>query len=110
MAKNGKFKTICLCGSTRFKEEFIKARNRLTKAGYVVLGPEVFTHADGENTTDFEKAMLDDMHLQKIAMSDEIFVVNVRNYIGYSTIREIQYASSLHIPIRYLERNYGETI
>lgn len=110
MAKNGRFKTICLCGSTRFKKEFMEVRNRLTKAGYVVLGPEVFSHADGEDITDFEKIVLDDMHIQKITMSDEIFIINVNGYIGDSTRREIQYASSLNIPIKYLIKNDGEVV
>ena len=29
--------------------------------------------------------MLDDMHLRKIYMADEIFVINVGGYIGEST-------------------------
>jgi len=38
------------------------------------------------------KEMLDDMHLRKIDMADEIFVINVGGYIGESTRREIAYA------------------
>jgi hypothetical protein len=36
--------------------------------------------------------MLDMLHLRKIDISDEIFVVNVNGYIGESTKREIEYA------------------
>ena len=35
--------------------------------------------------TDGTKAMLDRMHLAKIDLADEIFVINVDNYIGDST-------------------------
>ena len=36
--------------------------------------------------------MLDDMHLNKIDMADEIFVINTGGYIGESTAWEISYA------------------
>ncbi len=38
------------------------------------------------------KEMFDDMHMRKIDMADEIFVINVGGYIGYSTRSEIVYA------------------
>lgn len=38
--------------------------------------------------------MLDEMHLAKIDMADEIFVINHGGYIGASTKREIAYASA----------------
>ena len=38
------------------------------------------------------KPMLDDMHLRKIDLADEIFVINPGGYIGTSTRREIEYA------------------
>lgn len=43
------------------------------------------------------------MHLQKIDMADEIFVINVGGYIGESTKREIEYAFVKGKFIRYLE-------
>ena len=48
--------------------------------------------------------MLDDMHLRKIDMADEIFVVNVGGYIGESTRREIAYAEKIEKKINYLEK------
>ena len=47
--------------------------------------------------------MLDDMHLRKIDMADEIFVINDGGYIGESTRREIEYAKATGKPVRYLE-------
>ena len=49
------------------------------------------------------KEMLDKMHLQKIDMADEIFVINVGGYIGESTRREIAHAEQTGKPVRYLE-------
>ena len=40
------------------------------------------------------KEMLDEMHLAKIDMADEIFVINPGGYVGQSTAREIAYARS----------------
>ena len=47
--------------------------------------------------------MLDDMHLRKIDMADEVFVINVGGYIGSSTRREIEYAVSQGKKVNYLE-------
>lgn len=33
----GKYKVVTLCGSTRFKEQFMDAQKRLTLAGYIVI-------------------------------------------------------------------------
>lgn len=47
--------------------------------------------------------MLDDMHLRKIDLADEIFVINVGGYIGESTRREIAYAEQTGKKVNYLE-------
>ena len=42
-------------------------------------------------------------HFEKIKLSDSIFVVNVDNYIGESTKKEIEYAKELGKDIFYLQ-------
>ena len=42
------------------------------------------------------------MHLRKIDLADEIFVVNVNGYIGESTRREIAYAQKMGKKVNYL--------
>ena len=89
------FKVITLCGSTRFKEQFIEIQKKLTLEGNIVISVGAFGHCgDNEVWTDGKKAMLDRMHLAKIDLADEIFVINVDNYIGDSTRNEIAYAKS----------------
>jgi predicted phosphodiesterase len=44
------------------------------------------------------------MHLRKIDLSDEIYVINPGGYTGYSTSNEIEYATSPSKPVRYLIR------
>jgi hypothetical protein len=98
-----KYKVITLCGSTRFKDEFMEAQKKLTLEGNIVITVGLFGHSgDEEVWTPGTKEMLDDMHLRKIDMADEIFVVNVNGYIGESTRREIAYAESHGKKVNYL--------
>ena len=74
----GKYKVITLCGSTRFKDAFMKAQKRLTLEGNIVISVGLFGHSgDDEVWTEGTKKMLDDMHLRKIDMADEIYVIIV---------------------------------
>ena len=99
-----RMKVITLCGSTRFKEQFLEQQKRLTLEGNVVISVGLFGHSgDNEVWKSGTKEMLDKMHLQKIDMADEIFVINVGGYIGESTIREISYAESKGKIVKYLE-------
>jgi len=99
----GNFKIITLCGSTRFKDKFFEEQKRLTLEGNIVISVGLFGHSgDDEVWTEGTKEMLDDMHKRKIDLSDEIFVINVDNYIGSSTKSEIEYAILSNKPVKYL--------
>lgn len=98
------FKVITLCGSTRFKNEFLEAQKRLTLEGNVVITVGLYGHSgDDVVWTEGVKDMLDRQHLAKIDLADEIFVINVGGYIGDSTRREIAYAEYNGKSITYLE-------
>ena len=100
----GKYPVITLCGSTRFKDDFIAAQKRLTLEGNIVISVGLFGHSgDDEVFTENVKQMLDDMHKRKIDMADEIFVINKNGYIGSSTKSEIEYANATGKKVRYLE-------
>ena len=100
----GRYKIITLCGSTRFKDEFMRVQKKLTLKGYIVISVGLFGHqGDDEVWEDGVKEMLDDMHFSKIDMADEIFVINPDGYIGESTAREIAYARSCSKVIKSLE-------
>lgn len=96
-------KIVCLCGSTRFKEEFIRANRDETLKGNIVLSVGMFGHQEGIDMNGPVKQKLDELHLRKIDRADEVLVLNVGNYIGESTRREIYYAASTGKPVRYLE-------
>lgn len=98
------YKIVTLCGSTRFKEQFLEAQKRLTLEGCIVISVGLFGHSgDDDVWKPGVKEMLDDMHLRKIDLADEIFVINVGGYIGESTRREIAYAEKTGKTIKYLE-------
>ena len=98
----GKYKVITLCGSTKFKDQFIEVQKQLTLAGNIVISVGLFGHSgDDEVWTNNTKEMLDDMHKRKIDMADEIFVINVGGYIGDSTASEMKYATKVGKPIRF---------
>ena len=107
----GKYPVITLCGSTRFKEEFMEMQKKLTLAGNIVISVGLFGHAGDEEvwenmdegTLTRTKEMLDDMHKRKIDMADEIFVINKNGYIGDSTRSEIAYALEHGKKVNYLE-------
>lgn len=89
----GKYKIITLCGSTKFKDDFINIQKKLTLEGNIVISVGLFGHSgDIEAFDNNTKAMLDDMCKRKIDMADEIFVVNPYGYMGKSTKSEIAYA------------------
>ena len=105
----GRYKVITLCGSTRFKDAFLETQKRLTLEGNIVISVGLFGHSgDNEVWTEGTKEMLDDMHLRKIDMADEIFVINVGGYIGPSTRAEIEYAKKNGKVVHYLEPQRNE--
>jgi hypothetical protein len=95
------FRVVTLCGSMRFREELERLEAELTVAGHVVLAPAALD--PDTDLTEEQRARLGRIHLQKVAMADEVLVVNVGGYVGESTLREIEHARSCEIPVSYLE-------
>ncbi|MEM7826851.1 MAG: hypothetical protein QXQ40_01355 [Candidatus Aenigmatarchaeota archaeon] len=93
---------ITLCGSTKFKKEYLEVMKRLTLEGKIVIPVGLYLHA-GDEITDEQKEMLDELHLRKIDISDSIYVINKNGYIGESTKREIMYAQRMGKKIYFLE-------
>lgn len=96
---------VCLCGSTRFRREFADENRRLSLEGKIVLSVGFF-RGDHEIADD-EKAALDELHLRKIDMANEVRVINVGKYVGDSTRREIEYALNNWKLVTFLEGPFG---
>lgn len=115
---------VCLCGSTRFYDVFQRANFDETMAGKIVLSVGFYPHSEerqratwhrpnsdlmrhGETVgiTPEQKEQLDQLHMRKIDLCDEVLILNVDGYIGESTARELAYARKLGKPVRFLEEH-----
>ena len=103
-------KRITLCGSTRFKDQFLEVNKRLTLQGHVVYSVAFFGHADDVPLTEEQKELIDDVHKRKIDGSDEIFVVDVGGYWGSSTQSEISHAIKTGKEVRYMSEEMPDLV
>ena len=99
---------VCLIGSTRFCDMFEQEGLRATLDGKIVLTIGTTRTSDAQTfarNPEFSvtKAHLDALHLAKVALADEVLVLNVGGYIGESTARELAYARELGKIVRFLE-------
>ncbi len=107
--KGDRPKVICLCGSTKFKDAFIKSNFEFTMQGYIVLSVGWGSHSDGSiyTPTQKEKIELDELHKRKIDLADEVFIINKDGYIGESTNSELHYAMKKGKKITFMETVSG---
>jgi hypothetical protein len=91
---------VCLCGSTRFYDQFQQANYDLTMRGEIVLSVGFYPHAkaehghgEGVGHDSAEKTALDELHKRKIDLADYVLVLSDEaGYFGQSTAGEIAYA------------------
>jgi len=104
-------KVVVFCGSSRFVDIMaVVAWLVEREEGAITLGlhllPAWYRSPDGSLPPDHlaERegcaAAMDELHLRKIDLADEIFVVDVCGYIGESTAKEMAYAINRGKPIR----------
>jgi hypothetical protein len=81
----------------------------LEKDGYITLGlhllPADYPTKCADHLAEAEgvAGQMDELHLRKIDLADEVLIVNIGGYIGDSTRNEIAYAECMQKPVRYLE-------
>ncbi len=102
-------KVVVLCGSSRFVDIMAvcawlieRDEKAITMGLHLLPGwyskERIPDHlAEDEGVRD----QMDKLHLRKIDLANEIFVVNANDYIGSSTKNEIIYAKSLGKHIRW---------
>lgn len=99
---------VCLCGSTRFIEQMAIKAWELEKEGNIVLSchllpkwycdaPDHFAEVEGV------AKQMDQLHMRKIDLADEVLFLNVGGYLGESSRNELQYARDKGKVIRFLE-------
>lgn len=102
-------KIVCLCGSTRFVEEFMITSWLLEKQGIITLGinilPNGYFGKENAHGAEHEgvKHILDELHKRKIDLADEVIIICPGGYIGESTRNEINYALIKNKPIRHFK-------
>ena len=98
MSKSKYFITT-ICCSTRFREDIIRLYNELTERGHIVLA-DLTEHDKQEQ---FDKPMVDEMHLEKIMMADIVYIVTKNGYMGESVSLEHEFAKKLGKTINYID-------
>jgi len=104
-----KSKVVTLCGSSRFCEvmavcAWLIERDEEAIAMSLHLLPNWYCKEDIPHHLAEHEGVADAMdalHLKKIDLSDEIFVVNRNGYVGKSTMNEVEYARSKKMRIRW---------
>ena len=86
-------KTVTICGSMRFEEQMQAIALKLEiDYGFNIL--QCIYNPEKTDISDIGKQTLANAHLQKIDLSDAIYVVDIDHYIGESVKREIAYVKS----------------
>ena len=94
-------KVITVCGSMKYKKEMMEITEKMALEGNCMITPIYLTKASKADYTSENFETLAKVHYEKIKHSDAILVVNVDNYVGESTLKEIEYAKSLNKEILY---------
>lgn len=106
-------KIIVMCGSSKFVElmavcEWLIERDELAITMGLNLLPSWYPDCPPDHLAENEGCAkeMDELHLRKIDLADEIFVVDWDNYIGESTSIEIKYAEIHGKSVRYFTKDF----
>ncbi len=95
---------ITLCGSTKFMKQFKEIEKKLTIEGKIVLPPAIYGKAEGIEYSEEMAKNLFELQLDKINISDGVFIVDVGGYFGDCTKQEIDYAIKNGKFVRYYSK------
>lgn len=97
-------KTICICGSTFYKECFETVSKVFELNGIIALRPSIYSNYDKINLSSNELDVLMDVFRRKIDISDAVLVLDINKRIGIHTATDIAYAKSVGKDIIYLSK------
>jgi hypothetical protein len=98
---------VCLCGSVSFRDAFEQAELEEALAGRIVLSVASFSPTELSAGI---RAHLDELHLRKIELADEVLILNVGGYVGKSTMRQLAFAQAIGKRVRFLNQAEGERL
>jgi hypothetical protein len=101
IAAPGAPEIVCLCGSSRFYDQFLLTSYHLGMSGCIAVMPAFYAHL---TSVCAEKVTIGELHKRKIDLANRVLVLNVGGYIGESTRSEIDYAEGRGIRVDYLEQ------
>ena len=114
-----KTKIVVMCGSSKFCDVMavaawlIEKNEKAITMGLHLLPDWYFDKPVFDHLAEHEGVAksMDELHMRKIDLCDEIFVINCDDYIGESTTKEIKYAQKLGKKIRwYTHDDIGKVI
>ncbi len=118
-----KTKVIVMCGSSKYCDIMavtawiLEKKEKAITMGLHLLPEWYFDNPVSDHLAEHEGVAnsMDELHMRKIDLCDEIFVINYDDYIGESTTNEINYAQKLGKKIRWythddIGRNVDELI
>lgn len=102
-------KIVVMCGSSKFCDIMavtawiIEKKEKAITMGLHLLPDWYFDNPISHHLAEHEGVAksMDELHMRKIDLCDEIFVINYDDYIGSSTKNEIEYAQKLGKNIRW---------
>lgn len=96
-----------MCGPTKFFATFDEVMLDLTKAGWAVFTIGSHRGADSSLNPAVHgyREIFEWLHMDKIAKSDAIIVINKGGYIGKHTAAEVDYAVNHGKAVYWLESN-----
>lgn len=98
---------VTLIGSKRFMNTFKSVEHHLSQRGFVVMTPAIFKHPSfGKNNialTDSQHQIYDELHQQKMLMSDYVVLISEEGYIGENTQEEIDFCKLRGIKVKDYE-------
>lgn len=105
-------KIIVLCGSSKFVSLMAVCAWLLERdEGKIAMGlhllPSWYPDCPSDHLAEHEgvSEQLDELHLRKIDLADEVFIVNYKDYIGDSTKNEIEYSKNHNKTIRWFSHD-----
>ena len=93
-------KTVTMCGSMRYAEQMKDIALRLEVIHEFNVLQCVYNE-NGMEISDIDRQKLSRSHVNKIDLSDAIYVVDIDGYIGESVKSEIEYARNKQKEIIY---------
>ncbi len=107
-------RSVCVCGSKRFKSEIAKFCSQLSSNGVLVFEPSfdepILEHESFQSAYVTKKIFkgLTLEHLDWVRKADICFVFNKDNYVGVSVTLEMAYACALGKPVIALNPFTGD--